>query len=95
MIVKFMGPEDGPDNDSRKSCTIFAGVSHVYFERVEEADTENPKALQAVAHMTFGHPEDPSEEFDVWGNVYVMNDAGKTISTFSPTPLIHEEQILS
>lgn len=76
LIVKIMSDEDLPDDDSRKSFTLHTGVASVEFHRRPGAP---------VAAMCFGD-EIMAMEFPLVGNVYVMNETGKTISNFGVAP---------
>lgn len=82
LLVKMMSDEDTSDADSRKSHRIFTDVVSVDFSRGEGGE--------AYMDLTFKDSED-SEVFDVVGNVYVMNENGKTISQFGSAPLIFAE----
>jgi hypothetical protein len=76
LIVKMMSGEDCPDDDTRKSYKLKSGVLDVEFAR--DGD-------DAIAWLWFlggnGLPVGP-EKFLLTGNCYVMNEAGKTISSF-------------
>lgn len=73
MIVKIMSDEDAPDEDSRKSFQLIAAVVSVGFFRRD-----------GCAFITLSDDRDDREPETtaVKGNVYVMNDAGKTIASF-------------
>lgn len=73
MILKLMGPEHAPDSDTRKTYRLLSGVIAVDFGRHEHCSA-------AYADVTFNDSE--TERFTLDGNVYVMNDTGKTISSF-------------
>ena len=79
LLVKMMSDEDTEDADTRKAHTLFVDVVHINFER----------GVSGLGYMNlrFKDSEDP-ETFEVVGNVYVMNENGKTISTFGSAPLI-------
>lgn len=74
MIVKCMSNDNAPDDDSRKTYSLYSDVKHVEFVRKDgEPDC-------AIAVVDFNDGE--SRELYCYGNVYVMNDAGKTVSSF-------------
>ena len=75
MIVKCMGSENAPDDDSRKQYRIISGVKIIEFVRKYDDDKDAAVACLTMDDGTF------HEEY-CYGNVYVMNDAGKTVSSF-------------
>jgi len=77
LIVKLMAADNLPDCDTRKGHKLFTGVSAVDFSRDERG--------QAFAHLFFVGEVDP-ETFVLNGNAYVMNEAGKTVSSFGSSP---------
>ncbi len=77
MFVKIMSDENCPDFDTRKSFKLLSEVESISFDR--RGDDE------VVLHVHFKKGED--ESFLLVGNVYVMNDAGKTIEKFGPHPI--------
>lgn len=79
LIVKMMSDEDTPDTDARKSYRLFTGVVDVKFERGSQGEP--------YMNLMF-NGEDDQETYDVIGNVYVMNEAGKTVASFGNAPLI-------
>ena len=86
LIVKIMSAEDTADSDTRKTHRLFAGVDDVEFGR--QGPDEPP-----VVHLRF-KPEFRDAEAEVLtialaGNVYVMNEAGKTISSFGCAPIVY------
>ena len=81
MLVKIMGAEDAPDDDSRKTFRILADVIDVDFVR----SPEHPHLAQV--RVLFGRPGTPGETFEAPGNVYVMNDNGKTVASFGSAPI--------
>ena len=83
MLVKIMGAEDAPDDDSRKTFRVLADVIDVEFIRVTAPDYPYP----AQVRLLFGRPGTPGETFDVPGNVYVMNDNGKTVASFGSSEI--------
>ena len=82
LLVKLMSCEDTPDTDSRKAYELFTDVLKVEVNRGEGGE--------AYMDLLFKDGEDV-ETFDVPGNVYVMNENGKTISSFGGAPLIFAE----
>lgn len=82
LLVKMMSAEDTPDTDSRKAHELFTDVIKVEFTRGSNGE--------AFVHLLFKDSED-EEIYDVTGNVYVMNENGKTISHFGSAPLIFAE----
>jgi hypothetical protein len=81
MIVKFMSSENRvADTDSRKSFRIVSEVDDIDFGR---NDRGTPIYTMVRPPRTPGG-ESIIEASDVIGNVYVMNEAGKTIATFNP-----------
>lgn len=76
MIVKFMSCEDVGDDDSRKLFRLVSGVKSIRFAR-RISPTEG-----AIASLILEDGLCYDEE--VFGSVYVMNDTGKTVSSFCP-----------
>ena len=72
MYLKMMDGYDQSDSDPRKTFTIFDDVTSVNFNIIDG------KPTVYVCFRTGG-----DERYDVHGNVYVMNDTGKTIATYS------------
>lgn len=81
LIVKIMSGEHAADDDSRKTHTLLTDVKSCQFVRHDDGS--------ASAVMTFGGARDgwAPERFAIEGNAYVMNENGKTISSFGITPL--------
>jgi len=75
--VKMMSAEDIPDEDSRKNFTIFADVKQVSFEWWSPAGDGDFNTLQ----MNLFYPDDTSQAVGVTGNVYIMNQNGKTVAS--------------
>lgn len=86
MYVKLMSEENCPDSDSRKAFRLLSNVIAVFFNRAPEAP--EPSDIPR-AYVTFD--DKTTEEFDLYGNVYVMNDAGKTIEKFGVHPISPSE----
>lgn len=78
VMLKMMGAEDAPDNDSRKSFMLIDGLESVNFKRPEDAHG-------AFAYLVFKSGE--TRCVNVHGNCYVLNDGGKTVASFGVTPL--------
>lgn len=85
MILKLMGPEDCPDSDTRKTYRILDDVVACNFTRPDGDEAE------PVVRVTFGN--DSVESFPLYGNAYLMNQTGKTVSSFgcSPVPKAGED----
>jgi hypothetical protein len=80
LIVKIMSAEDLADDNTQKSFQLLTGVKFVEFHRRPGAP---------VASIVFSD-EPEASEFCLKGNVYVMNESGKTIGSFGvavPEPL--------
>ncbi|AXQ68327.1 hypothetical protein HOT99_gp290 [Caulobacter phage CcrBL10] len=91
LIVKIMSDENLPDTDPSKRFSLYAGVKSFHpivqepevaggkpycYLRLYIADPVKTAAVPGfVEHETC---------VDVDGNVYVMNEAGKTIATWTP-----------
>lgn len=83
LIVKIMSGEDIADDDSRKQHRLFYGVTSIHFERL--ADGVTP-----YLSLGFGPPSDAGFDglaFEPNGNVYVMNEAGRTVDIIGVSPL--------
>ena len=74
MLLKIMGNEDAPDDDSRKTFQLHSGVLSVIFERDNNG--------RARVHASFYDRLAFTEMFDIPGNAYVMSDQGKTVASF-------------
>ena len=82
MHLKIMDAENAPDNDSRKTYRLLADVIAVKFSRISSAD-EGPE-VGAFVCVTFQNGA--CERFGVPGNAYLMNENGKTISSWGSAP---------
>jgi hypothetical protein len=81
LIVKMMSAEDAPDEDTRKTYRLITGVIDARFERDEEAGGP-------VMYVWYSSPdEDRPSTFCISGNVYIMNEAGRTISSFGASEI--------
>lgn len=78
MYLKIMSTENAPDGDSRKTYRFLANVDAVNFVRVN-SEEDGPK-VGAFAFVTF--TDGTRESFDVEGNAYLLNDTGKTLSSW-------------
>ncbi len=78
LIVKMMGGEDCPDEDARKTFSLKSGVFDVIFTRNDGIPT---------IELNYGPPEYLIESYGVFGNVYVMNENGKTVASFGCAPI--------
>lgn len=78
LIAKIMSGENVPDDDPRKSHRLFEGLREVHFER--KVDGTPWVTLRRSGFHLDG--EDDATSFEPKGNVYVMNEAGKTVSTY-------------
>lgn len=83
MYVKIMSGEDMPDGDSRKTYSLFQQVVAVDFHR---ADTPpgGGAPIPPVLSLTFENGE--REAHSIFGNVYMLNDQGKTVDSFGVAP---------
>lgn len=80
MYLKIMGWGDLPDSDPTKTFQLLGDVEHVTFHRYIEADDLGHKVgdVEAIVWR-----KDRGCEFHpVYANAYVLNDSGKTISSF-------------
>lgn len=89
LIVKIMGRENTADDDTRKSHKLITGVRFVEFDRDAEAHGfESP----AVVIIDYGDEKlGGPVTVPIWGNVYVMNEAGRTVSSFGAAPIVYPE----
>lgn len=77
MYLKLMGSEDCPDSDTRKTFRLIQQVIDVTFERRDDGCYVDFTAEDG-AHVT--------TKAD--GNVYVLNDQGKTVASFGPAQYV-------
>ena len=91
LIVKIMSDEDTADHDTRKSFILHAGVKSAVFERLPAYDGQDSGAPSTPERpwLTLIFGLDDSEAFQPRGNVYVMNENGKTIATYGIAPIIY------
>lgn len=85
LILKIMSGENLPDDDSRKSYILRTGVKSVEFVRVDGLTL----AAIEYADGTEGH------SIPTAGNAYLMTEQGKTISSFSASPVDLEPSSIS
>lgn len=74
MFIKVMSKEDLLDGDDNKCHQIFEAVKYDYFT--------NGAGIKTLAIVTTAN-EEILLEMGMFGNVYVMNNDGKTINKFS------------
>lgn len=93
VIVKIMGGENLPDEDPRKTFQLFTNVEDVSFDRVDDGACDILMRVPRERKLTASLTEDPTDikRRPILGNVYVMNEAGKTISTFNADMRINQE----
>ena len=91
VIVKMMSGENAPDSDTRKLFILFTDVYGVHFKRDDNGVPSMELTFAKGYHTDERENTLYTEEFDVTGNVYVMNEAGKTISSFGACPLPAED----
>lgn len=84
MIVKITGGENAPDHDARKTHTLLSNVIAVDFTR-DPFGTAEARVTFATGPM---NANTEVETFPVPGNAYVMNEDGKTISSFGSAPYV-------
>lgn len=80
LIAKIMSGEDLPDDDSRKSFRLFDNIGYFAFVRDEQG-------FSAGVYLGLNdRPDDAAELgpqfYPIEGNVYIMNQAGKTVASF-------------
>lgn len=77
LIVKIMADINRRDDDPRAEHTLLTDVQNVDFRRCEEHPGFNHKI-----EIDFKNGDNITRLLA--GNVYIMNEAGKTISSFHP-----------
>lgn len=80
VVVKLMSGEDMPDDDTRKSFKLKTGVLDVEFAR----DDGHPYVW--LWYRGADGLAGPPTQLLLTGNVYVMNEAGKTVASFGVHP---------
>lgn len=83
MFLKIMGGENVPDGNVSKTFQLLGDLQSVSFRRFEKADgIHEAGSAEAIVWR-----RDQGCEFHpLPGNAYVLNDDGKTIESFTPTP---------
>ena len=96
LIVKIMSAENIPDDDPRKGYSLYPDVTGVHFFRQDGSDMAGEGAMVRLyvrepikTAMVPGFCEN-EKVAHVTGNVYVMNENGKTISSFGAAPYPYE-----
>lgn len=79
LIVKIMCASRGNDAHPRHGHHIYADVKEVWFS--EPTKMRGPQAVLIMRRATDATPEERVVH-NLYGNVYVMNEAGKTLSNF-------------
>jgi len=79
LIVKIMCAARGNDAHPRHGHRLLANVQEVEF--IEPTTARGPQ-LAVTQLREPGATTDHREVFSLYGSVYVMNEAGKTISAF-------------
>lgn len=87
LIVKIMGAENAPDDDPRKTFQLHTGVIATAFLRHSENEPDAPASVVLTFEPRAPVNEPTTGTFPVHGNVYVMNEAGKTIASFGAAPI--------
>lgn len=94
LIVKMMSGENAPDDDTRKAFRLITGVVDVRFDR--QADDPNADTSPVpVMYVWYGDRQERPDAFCVAGNVYIMNESGRTVASFGPMPLNPVPQTLT
>lgn len=101
LIVKIMSPEGTNDTDPRKGFALHAGVIEAHFERRGDGTNPDPRThTQPWLTLRFSRKTDDREvddaiSFEPLGNVYVMNEGGKTIASYGVAPIIYADETAS
>lgn len=85
MYLKLMSGENASDDDSRKQYILLSGVKSVEFHRDDPDGREKLPLSGPMAAVEFENGD--SRWYPVNGNCYLMNDQGKTISSFGVSKL--------
>lgn len=85
LIVKIMGGDNTADTDTRAQHRLIAGVIDTEFVRRED---DRPLLRIWLHPDLVVEGETGRVEVPLDGNVYVMNEAGKTVSSFGVAPII-------
>lgn len=83
LIIKMMRDiqQNLADDDTRKPFRLISSVDSVTFEHPPENGFDLMHVSYGAANMAGGMPE----SFFVGGNVYIMNETGRTVSSYCPT----------
>jgi len=98
LIVKIMSDEDTHDTDPRKSFMLHAGVIEAHFERRGDGTTADrrqhtqPWLTLRFSRKTGDRDVDDAISFEPSGNVYVMNETGKTVASYGVAPIIYADE---
>jgi hypothetical protein len=81
MLIKIMSSQDLPDTANDKLFELFSDVVTFDIQR------DGPTLDYPVCYIRQRHHKEPGDHVArrLFGNVYIMNDDGKTIETFYPT----------
>ena len=79
LIVKIMCANRGNDSHPRHGHRLFADVKEV--DLIEPTELRGPQLSIVFRRTSQAEPED-RRVLNLYGNVYIMNEAGKTISSF-------------
>lgn len=91
LIVKIMSDEDTADTDSRKSFTLHSGVKSAVFERLPATANKGEPEMLERPWLTLIFGSDEAESFEPRGNVYVMNESGKTVAQYGIAPIVYSD----
>ena len=80
LVVKVMSGEESHDDSPAKAHRLYTGVTYVEFDRDENGHPE--------AFLFYEESHREAESLRPDGNVYVMNDNGRTISRFEYEPAV-------
>lgn len=84
LIVKIMAGDGLPDDDPRATFMLFADVRSVTFTRAADGSCmARMYVLDEVKTATVPGFSEHEVNADVRGNVYVLNDRGRTVETFN------------
>lgn len=81
LIVKIMTECDAEQLGERAQFELFTGVAAVQFKRTL---ANEGSIISGTAIIAWADRSEPPLEVGLSGPAYVMNEAGKTISTFVP-----------
>jgi hypothetical protein len=96
LIVKIMSAEDTADSDTRKGFLLHSGVRFACFERIGTGENDDPRTFtRPWLTLHFLEPTAESLSFEPQGNVYVMNEAGKTVASYGVAPIVYADETAS